>query len=104
MNNWSERTPLDESHPCLAGHFPGNPLAPGVLLLDRVIQALERGWPDRRVVGMSMGKFMHPWRSGQTLDITLEASAEDGIRFACHHEGQLIAQGQFRVEHMECDT
>ena len=29
-------------HPSLPGHFPGHPLVPGVLLLDRVLQAVLR--------------------------------------------------------------
>jgi 3-hydroxymyristoyl/3-hydroxydecanoyl-(acyl carrier protein) dehydratase len=30
------------THPALAGHFPGNPVVPGVLMLDHVMQALEQ--------------------------------------------------------------
>lgn len=30
---------LSAAHPALAGHFPGCPLAPGVLLLDALLEA-----------------------------------------------------------------
>lgn len=33
------RVPAD--HPSLPGHFPGNPIVPGVLLLDHVLHALR---------------------------------------------------------------
>ena len=34
------RVPAD--HPSLPGHFPGNPIVPGVLLLDGVMHALQQ--------------------------------------------------------------
>ena len=32
---------IASDHPCLAGHFPGRPIVPGVVVLDHVIAALE---------------------------------------------------------------
>lgn len=32
---------IPETHPALAGHFPDNPLVPGVVILDRVLQGLK---------------------------------------------------------------
>jgi len=39
MLNYSFTIP--ETHPALSGHFPGNPLVPGVVILDRVLQGLK---------------------------------------------------------------
>lgn len=98
MRTWSETTLLELGHPSLPGHFPGNPLAPGVLLLDRVMQAALRGWPQCRVCGLPQAKFLQPWRPGQTLHILLEEVAPVRLRFACQHAGQIVALGQLNLE------
>ena len=30
-------------HPSLPGHFPGQPVVPGVVVLERVLEAIESG-------------------------------------------------------------
>ncbi len=32
---------IPEDHPCLPGHFPGQPVVPGVVVLDRVFAMIE---------------------------------------------------------------
>ncbi|MEW6728087.1 MAG: hydroxymyristoyl-ACP dehydratase [Pseudomonadota bacterium] len=98
MRVWRETTLLEAEHPSLAGHFPGNPLAPGVLLLDRVMQAVARGWPRYRVSGLPQAKFVHPWRPGEHLDIVLEKSTPGRLSFVCQHAGQPVAHGLLNVE------
>ena len=36
------RFTIPDDHPSLPGHFPGHPVVPGVVLLDRVLQAIEQ--------------------------------------------------------------
>jgi 3-hydroxymyristoyl/3-hydroxydecanoyl-(acyl carrier protein) dehydratase len=35
------RFSIPSDHPSLPGHFPGRPVVPGVVLLDRVVAAIE---------------------------------------------------------------
>ena len=82
---------IDPAHPALAGHFPGNPIVPGVVLLERVAAAL-RAWRGVRIEKLD-AKFVQPLLPGE--DATIELQAEAGcIRFAVRRaDGVPLARG-----------
>jgi 3-hydroxyacyl-[acyl-carrier-protein] dehydratase len=73
--------PLD--HPSLAGHFPGRPMVPGVLLLDCVLHGLAttRGLSLDNCTISSL-KFFSPARPGDEIVIDYEIAADGLLRFA----------------------
>lgn len=74
------RVPVD--HPVFAGHFPGTPIVPGVLLLDTAMNAIaaQTGIPLDQCELRSV-KFLSPARPGDELAIQFEFSASGTIRF-----------------------
>jgi 3-hydroxyacyl-[acyl-carrier-protein] dehydratase len=48
---------IAHDHPSLAGHFPGRPIVPGVLLLDEVMTAVQRAG-GRDVVRVQQARFL----------------------------------------------
>jgi 3-hydroxyacyl-[acyl-carrier-protein] dehydratase len=71
-------------HATAAGHFPGNPIIPGALLLDEVLLAIADG--ECRVLGactIRSAKFLHPVRPGDRLVIRWEGEEPGEVRFAC---------------------
>jgi len=81
-------------HPALAGHFPGAPILPGVLLLDEMLRAVEQ---ERSCAGMrwriGAAKFVKPVRPGETLTLEHEPLANGSIRFHIASAGQPVAHG-----------
>lgn len=91
-HSFHTRLRISEDHPALPGHFPGHPVVPGVVLLDRVAEALS-AWRGMRIAGLPQVKFMRPLLPGQSADLHLEDGV-GGVRFRVLHEGTLIASGQ----------
>jgi 3-hydroxyacyl-[acyl-carrier-protein] dehydratase len=83
-------------HPCLAGHFPGNPLVPGVLILDRVVAAIEAQHGPLPAVRLPQVKFVQPLRPGETANVVLEPvpGAAPRWRFRVERDGSLLARGE----------
>jgi len=81
-------------HPALAGHFPGAPILPGVLLLDEMLRAVEQ---ERSCAGMrwriGAAKFVKPVRPGETLTLEHEPLPNGSIAFRIASAGQAVAHG-----------
>lgn len=83
---------IPAAHPSLAGHFPGNPVVPGVVVLDTVAAALTRRH-GRRIVGFRQVKFVAPLLPEQDAALELDL-ADERLRFRVVRGGDLIASGE----------
>lgn len=98
MNSGTRWTvPLD--HPAFAGHFPGTPILPGVVLLDAVLHhlATASGATLARCRVNSV-KFLSPVTPGEELLIQCTDANGGTIRFAIQANGRQVASGVIDME------
>jgi 3-hydroxymyristoyl/3-hydroxydecanoyl-(acyl carrier protein) dehydratase len=84
---------IDPDHPSLPGHFPGRPLVPGVVLLDRVVAAIEAAHGPLGPLRLPQVKFMQPLLPGEEACIQLEGDAPRW-RFRVLRGDTLLASGE----------
>lgn len=82
-------------HPAFPGHFPGRPLAPGVLLLRLAQRAIEAELATT-VRGLAAVKFLSPALPGQPLAVEFSAGPR-GVPFEIRSGTRQIATGTFVV-------
>jgi 3-hydroxymyristoyl/3-hydroxydecanoyl-(acyl carrier protein) dehydratase len=82
-------------HPASRGHFPGNPIIPGAVLLSETIMAIEHHLNASLVpFRVISAKFLHPARPGERVAIEFSRTAAGEVEFACTVEGRSVLTGR----------
>ncbi|CAN5517709.1 hypothetical protein BH10PSE16_BH10PSE16_08650 [soil metagenome] len=95
---------IEPDHPAFAGHFPGRPILPGVVLLDAAVHAVSNalgssasGQNHRQdgsaVCQISSAKFLSPVGPGETLTLSWSTAASGSVRFELACGSRKIATG-----------
>jgi len=101
------RTSFDANDPMFAGHFPGNPIVPGVILVEALAQAAgiaaASGYPENErpfflLSAIRTMKFLRAVRPGERIELRAEKiAASDGLiqfEVSASVEGATVAEGQ----------
>jgi len=96
MKEISEIFSIPAGHPSLPGHFPGEPIVPGALLLDEIVSLAERrgAWVVKNVITM---KFHKPLAPETRFAVQLSVTRDSIVDFVCTVEDELLANGRIRI-------
>jgi 3-hydroxyacyl-[acyl-carrier-protein] dehydratase len=74
---------IPENHPCFPGHFPGNPILPGVLLLQRVMAYAHSKYPLKNYALLNV-KFLAPVVPGDAIRLDFSEVDANNIKFTVY--------------------
>jgi acyl-CoA synthetase (AMP-forming)/AMP-acid ligase II/3-hydroxymyristoyl/3-hydroxydecanoyl-(acyl carrier protein) dehydratase len=111
---------IESAHPALPGHFPDDPIVPGVVLLDEIVDVILSELPFASDAGWTVrsAKFLRPVRPGDCLEIRLapeSGNAAGGntasgntanvnaVRFECSVRGEMAASGALAQQIQGCE-
>ena len=81
---------IPHHHACAAGHFPGNPVVPGALLLDCILASITGA---REGITLHAVKFLRVVRFGTVLQLRWQDTNGD-CRFECATADGLVLSGR----------
>jgi 3-hydroxymyristoyl/3-hydroxydecanoyl-(acyl carrier protein) dehydratase len=88
------RFAIPHDHPVLPGHFPGRPIVPGVVVLERVYAAIEAAHGPLGATYLPQAKFVRPLSPDEQAQVVLEGAAPRWrFRVLCD-DGTLVASGE----------
>ena len=88
---------VPHSHPSLAGHFTGNPVVPGVVIIDEVIRGLKDKDPSIKIINIPMIKFLTPLKPDTEVKVKVTTRPNGLLQFSLFESDLMISNGQFKV-------
>lgn len=90
---------IPPEHPSLAGHFPGAPIVPGVVILDEIAAVCGQWGKNYQLTGIPSVKFIAPVNAGQSFAVAFTSvkTSQNQIDFCCRIEGRVVVEGRLEI-------
>lgn len=89
---------ISAQHPAIPGHFPGQPIVPGVVILAQVRQYCAERYPELTISGVKKLKFLRLLKPDCSFRVQLSEPKNNGIRFSCLTAAdEVLAEGHLSL-------
>lgn len=89
---------IPADHPAFAGHFPGTPIVPGVVLLDAAVHAIHSALGTPAAAWqIAAVKFLKPLPPHSSVAIDYQRLDNGSVRFEVRHGDDLVVSGSLQA-------
>lgn len=92
---------ISDAHPCLEGHFSGNPIVPGVIIIDEVISGVFLKKQTLEVTDIPSLKFLSPLKPNVKVTVNVSEKKTDLLKFVCSSNENILVDGLLRVRQVD---
>ncbi|CAC9600211.1 hypothetical protein [uncultured Gammaproteobacteria bacterium] len=85
---------VNNEHPSLPGHFPNNPIVPGAIIIEKVIQKLSELETPKEVTTLLAIKFIKPILPNQKVAVLCKNISPTLLSFECSTDGKVSVLGR----------
>ncbi|WP_428088035.1 hypothetical protein [Candidatus Thioglobus sp.] len=89
---------INNDHPSIPGHFPGNPIVPGAVTIDNVIKAAYKLNRFKEVKSLSTIKFLQPIATNQKVVVNFYKISAELFSFECVSNKKVLVAGRLKVK------
>lgn len=90
--------PIAPDHPAFAGHFPGAPIVPGVVLLDQALHVIgTQIGMELSACQIASAKFLSPVGPGEPVHVRYEMPGNGNLRFDIVSDKRKVATASIRI-------
>ena len=89
---------IPTDHPAFAGHFPGQPIVPGAVLLDETLHAIAaHGGVTLERCTLQSVKFRSIVRPGEPVRLSFGFVGPNSVRFELSSAARTVASGALSI-------
>lgn len=90
------RLTYPQDAPCLAGHFPGNPVVPAVAILSELIPWVEEQL-GRTISGVRSARFRRPLVPDLSWQVELDEPSGNEVTLIARDRGQVALKARLII-------